>query len=123
MSPWLVSPLVLSSNRTFTVSYVHHIILFPKNLTCTDWTTLIGLQQSPSSLDRPSQMHTSAVFLTPVRDIHICSLGLHLLLMVVLVQNLALVRRGVAVDLPGVVGKQVGSLQWWLNHLLGAGES
>lgn len=60
VSPCLVSPLVLSSDRTSTVSYVHHIILLPKNLTCTDWTTQSRVQVAST----PSQMHTSAVFLT-----------------------------------------------------------
>lgn len=60
VSPCLVSPLVLSSDRTSTVSYVHRIILLPKNLTCTDWTTQSRVQVALT----PSQMHTSAVFLT-----------------------------------------------------------
>lgn len=56
-------------------------------------------KQSPSSLDTPSQVHTPAVLI-------------HTFLMVVLVQSLALVGKGVAVDLPGAVDKQVGGLQW-----------
>lgn len=60
VSPCLVSPLVLNSDRTSTVSYVHRIILLPKNLTCTDWTTQSRVQVAST----PSQMHISAVFLT-----------------------------------------------------------
>lgn len=116
VSPWLVSPLVLSSNRTFTVSYVHHIILLPKNLTCTDWTTQSRVQVAfpdahiCSLPDTPSEMHTSAVFVctcfswSPLFRAWLSWEGVW------------------PVDLPGAVGKQVGGLQWWLNHLLGASE-
>lgn len=70
---------------------------------------LDNTKQSPSSLDT-------------FPDAHICSLGLHLFLMVALVQSLALMGRDLPVDLPGAAGKQAGGLQWWLNHLLGARE-
>lgn len=59
VSPWLVSPLVLSSNRTFPVSYVHHIILFPKNLTCTDWTTQSRVQVVLTDLPRCTHLQSS----------------------------------------------------------------
>lgn len=72
VSPWLVCPRAL--RQILTASYLNNIILFPKNLTCSDWTT-----QNRIQIDR----HT---FL----DVHTCSLGLHLFPMLVCVQSLAL---------------------------------
>lgn len=106
VSPCLVSPLVLSSDRTSTVSYVHHIILLPKNLTCTDWTTQSRVQVAST----PPQVHTSAVLVctyfswSPLSRAWLSWEGVW------------------PVDLPGAVGKQADGLQWWLNHLLGASE-
>lgn len=75
VSPWLVSPLVLSSNRTFTVSYVHHIILLPKNLTCTDWTTQSRVQVA--STHRPRRTHLQSWF-APISHGRLClELGSH----------------------------------------------
>lgn len=119
VSPWLVSPLVLSSNGTFTVSYVHHIIFLPKNLTCTDWTTQSRVQVASTHLpyahicslpDTPSEMHTSAVLVCTCFSWSPLS------------RAWLLWEEVWPVDLPGAVGKQVGGLQWWLNHLLGASE-
>lgn len=132
VSPCLVSPLVLSSDRTSTVSYVHHIILLPKNLTCTDWTTQSRVQVASTHLPRCTHLQSSW---HTVWDAHICSLPgtpseTHTSAVLVCtyfswspLSRAWLSWEGVwPVDLPGAAGKQAGGLQWWLNHLLGARE-
>lgn len=71
---------------------------------------LDNTKQSPSSLDTPSETHTSAVLVCTYFSWSTLS-------------GAWLSWEGVwPVDLPGAADKQAGGLQWWLNHLLGASE-
>lgn len=107
--PWLVSLLVLSSHRTVTVSYLYHVISFPKKLPCTDWTT-----QSRVQVVWTHQMHTSAVFLTHhPKCTHLQSRCAPVSYGRPFVVSLASCRGVWALDLPGAADSQVGGLQWW----------
>lgn len=85
-------------------THLHNLILFPKNLTCSDWT------HRTESKHTPSQMSMPAVLVCTCCS---CSSSSRVWL------SWRAVWDG---DLPGAVGKQVGDLQWWLNHLLGPSE-
>lgn len=56
--PWLVSPLVLSSHRTLTVSYLHLVIPFPKKLPRTDWTMQSRVQVVSTHLPRCTHLQS-----------------------------------------------------------------